>query len=41
MATDNATADWERTDTNLIAAATALGLSSAQLDDLFRLADTL
>jgi hypothetical protein len=37
----NATTDWVRTDTNLIAAATDLGLSSAQLDDLFRLADTL
>ena len=41
LAAVNATTNWERTDTNLIAAATALGLSSAQLDDLFRLADTL
>ena len=32
---------WVRTDPALIAAATALGLSSAQLDDLFRLAATL
>ncbi len=41
LAAVNATTDWVRTDANLIAAATALGLSSAQLDDLFRLADTL
>ena len=41
LAAVNATTDWERSDPNLIAAATALGLSSAQLDDLFRLADTL
>ncbi len=41
LAAVNATTDWVRTDTSLIAAATALGLSSAQLDDLFRLADTL
>ena len=41
LAAVNATTDWVRTDTNLIAAATALGLSSEQLDDLFRLADTL
>ena len=41
LAAVSATTDWVRTDQNLIAAATALGLSSAQLDDLFRLADTL
>ena len=41
LAAVNATTDWVRTDTNLIAAATALSLSSSQLDDLFRLADSL
>jgi hypothetical protein len=41
LAAVNATVDWERSDPALIAAATAIGLSSAQLDDLFRLADTL
>ena len=32
---------WVRSDTALIAAATDIGIGSAQLDDLFRLADTL
>jgi hypothetical protein len=32
---------WVRSDPVLIAAATDMGIGSAQLDDLFRLADTL
>ena len=32
---------WRRDDPTLMAGATALGLSAEQLDDLFRLADTL
>jgi hypothetical protein len=41
LAAVNASVDWERSDPALIAAATDIGLSSAQLDDLFRLADML
>jgi hypothetical protein len=36
-----ATTSWVRSDETLIAAATELGLTAEQLDDLFRLAATL